>query len=527
VKNASPKITRALISVSDKAGLEALAAALVAQGAEIISSGGTLKYLAERGIAATPIETVTGNPECFGGRMKTLSFPVASAILYRRGHETDEQEATQLNIRAIDLVVCNLYPFESVAKTNPSEDILIENIDIGGPTLIRAAAKNHADVAVLTCPSQYTALIADMAANGGGTSPALRQKLALDAFRHTARYDGMIAAKLEDLWQAEGRTIVITPDSGTPLRYGENPHQSSHVHADPFHAGIAGALPLQGKELSYNNLLDADAAWRSCGDAALVAPPDFPAVVSIIKHLSPCGVAAAKTPLQALEMAWAGDPISSFGGILAFNMPVDADVAAWLADRFVEVIVAPAYSDAALAIFAKKSNLRLLALPVFDGSYKQPMVRSISGGYVVQQEDNGADADFKPATANPFPPAKSALARFGVMTCKHLKSNAIGLFAETETGLSMIGAGMGNPNRLVSMKQAVEKAQENGHESLKDCVLVSDAFFPFADNIGIAAAAGIRYIVQPGGSVKDKDVIQACEEQDIAMAFTGRRHFRH
>jgi len=527
VKNASPKITRALISVSDKTGLDTLAAALVAQGTEIISSGGTLKYLAERGIKATPIEEVTGNPECFGGRMKTLSFPVASAILYRRGHETDEAEAAQLNIRAIDLVVCNLYPFEAVAKTNPTEDVLIENIDIGGPTLIRAAAKNHADVTVITCPSQYAALMADMAANGGGTSPALRQKIALDAFRHTARYDGMIAAKLEDLWQAEGRTIVITPESGTPLRYGENPHQSSHVHADPFHAGIAGALPLQGKELSYNNLLDADAAWRSCGDAALVAPPDFPAVVSIIKHLSPCGVAAAKTPLQALDMAWAGDPVSSFGGILAFNAPVDADIAAWLKDRFVEVIVAPAYTDAALALFAKKPNLRLLALPVFDGSYKQPMVRSISGGYVVQQEDNGADADFKPATANPFPPAKAALARFGVMACKHLKSNAIGLFTETPEGLSMIGAGMGNPNRLVSMKQAVEKAQENGHENLKDCVLVSDAFFPFADNIGIAAAAGIRYIVQPGGSVKDKDVIQACEEQDIAMAFTGRRHFRH
>lgn len=527
MNNASPKIKRALISVSDKEGLDTLAAALVSQGAEIISSGGTLKYLAERGIAATPIEHVTGNPECFGGRMKTLSFPVASAILYRRGHETDEAEAKAQNIHAIDLVVCNLYPFEAVAKTNPTEDVLIENIDIGGPTLIRAAAKNHLDVTVITCPTQYAELMAEMETHRGATTFALRQKLALAAFRHTARYDGMIAAKLEDLWQAEGRTIVITPDSGTPLRYGENPHQSSHVHADPFHAGIAGAAPLQGKELSYNNLLDADAAWRSCGDAALAAPEELPAVVSIIKHLSPCGVAAAKTPIKALEQAWAGDPVSSFGGILAFNMPVDANIAAWLADRFVEVIVAPAFTPDALALFARKPNLRLLALPVYDGSYKQPMLRSISGGYVVQQEDTGADADFKPATANPFPPAKSALARFGVMACKHLKSNAIGLFAETPEGFSMIGAGMGNPNRLVSMKQAVDKARENGHDNLSDTVLVSDAFFPFADNIAIAAAAGIRYIVQPGGSVKDKDVIQACEEQDIAMAFTGRRHFRH
>lgn len=526
-KTASTKIARALVSVSDKSGLDTLAAALMRHGVEIISSGGTLKYLAERGIAATPIEKVTGNPECFGGRMKTLSFPVASAILYRRGHETDEQEAATLGIRAIDLVVCNLYPFESVAKTNPAEDVLIENIDIGGPTLIRAAAKNHTDVTVITDPAQYAALIDEMDAHQGATSFALRQRLALAAFRHTARYDGMIAAKLEDLWQAEGRTIVITPESGTALRYGENPHQSSHVHADPFHAGIAGAEPLQGKELSYNNLLDADAAWRSCGDAALVAPAALPAIVSIIKHLSPCGVAAAATPMQALEMAWAGDPVSSFGGILAFNKAVDADIAAWLQDRFVEVIVAPAYSAEALALFAKKTNLRLLCLPVYDGSYKQPMVRSISGGYVVQQEDTGADADFKPATANPFPADKSALARFGVMACKHLKSNAIGLFSESPVGMSMIGAGMGNPNRLVSMKQAVEKAHENGHADLKDCVLVSDAFFPFADNIGIAAAAGIRYIVQPGGSVKDKDVIKACEEQDISMAFTGRRHFRH
>lgn len=525
--NAALKITRALVSVSDKTGLDKLAAALHAAGVEIISSGGTLKYLAECHIPAIPIEQVTGNPESFGGRMKTISFQVASGILYRRDHAEDVKEAAALGIRPIDLVVCNLYPFEETAKSNPSFDALIENIDIGGPTLIRAAAKNHAHVAVVTDPAQYDAVLADLATLQGSISAALRQKLCLVAFRHTARYDGLIAAKLEDIWDAPEKTIVITPEGAKTLRYGENPHQTSRVHACPFHAGIAGAVPLQGKELSYNNLLDADAAWRSCGDAAAVTTADFPAVVSIIKHLSPCGIAAAQTPLKALQMAWAGDPVSSFGGILCFNKMVDADCAGWLTDKFVEVIVAPGFTPDALAAFAAKPNLRLLAVPVYDGRDMRPMVRSISGGYVVQQEDTGADADFSPVTANPFPPARNTLARFGVMACKHLKSNAIGLFKETAEGFSMIGAGMGNPNRLVSMKQAVEKAAENGHTDLSDALLVSDAFFPFADNIQIAAAAGIRYIVQPGGSVKDKDVIKACEEQDISMAFTGRRHFRH
>lgn len=527
MQDAALKITRALISVSDKAGLDKLGAALHARGVEIISSGGTLKYLADRGIPATPIEKVTGNPESFGGRMKTISFQVASGILFRRDHDGDVQQAQDLGIRPIDLVVCNLYPFESVAKNNPPFDDLIENIDIGGPTLIRAAAKNHAHVGVATDPVQYDALLLDLESMDGHISQSLRKNLCLDAFRHTARYDGLIAAKLEDIWQAPEKSIVIMPQGAKTLRYGENPHQTSRVHADPFHAGIAGTEPLQGKALSYNNLLDADAAWRSCGDAASVAPPQFPAVVSIIKHLSPCGIAAAETPLQALQQAWAGDPVSSFGGILCFNKMVDADIAAWLGDKFVEVIVAPGFTPAALETFASKTNLRLLALPAYNGVDPRPMVRSISGGYVVQQEDTGEDADFSPVTANPFPAARSALARFGVMACKHLKSNAIGLFLETAEGLSMIGAGMGNPNRLVSMKQAVEKAAENGHSNLAEALLVSDAFFPFADNIQIAGAAGIRYIVQPGGSVKDKDVIKACEEQDIAMAFTGRRHFRH
>jgi phosphoribosylaminoimidazolecarboxamide formyltransferase / IMP cyclohydrolase len=521
------EIKRALISVSDKSGLEELAAKLHSRKVEIISSGGTGKFLQEKGIPFTPVEKVTGNPEAFGGRMKTLSFQISSALLFRRGHAEDEKQAKELKIQPIDLVVCNLYPFEATAKKSKDWDEIIENIDIGGPTMIRAAAKNYASVAVVTGPAQYGMVIRDINETGGSIRPETRQKLALEAFRHTAEYDSMIALRMEREWGEEQRTISIAPRTGQALRYGENPHQKSWVHPDPFQPGLAGAVPLQGKELSYNNLLDADAAWRSCGDIAALGVKGYPAAVSIIKHLSPCGLALGKTPLEALETAWAGDPVSSFGGILCFNAEVGEDVAKWLSTKFVEVVVAPSYTEEAKKVFAAKPNLRILELPPYTGQEKALMVRSISGGWVVQQEDEGVDAEFKPATGRPFPLEKADLARFGVMACKHLKSNAIGIFRATDKGYSMVGAGMGNPNRLVSMKQAVDKAHENGVKDLSDAVLVSDAFFPFPDNIGIAAAAGIRYIVQPGGSVKDKEVIAACNDSDIAMTFTGRRHFRH
>ncbi len=523
----TPEIKRALISVSDKDGLLELATKLHSRKVEIISSGGTGKFLQDNGIPFTPIERVTGNPECFGGRMKTLSFQVSSALLFRRENPTDIKEAEKLGIKPIDLVVCNLYPFEEVAKRPHSWDELVENIDIGGPTMIRAAAKNYKSVGVVTNPAQYGAVIRDVNETGGRLRPEMLQTLALEAFRHTAAYDALVAEKMEEEWNAELKTIMLAPKGATTLRYGENPHQKSWVYLDPFRAGLASAVPLQGKELSYNNLLDADAAWRCCGDIASLKLKEFPAAVSIIKHLSPCGVALAKTSLEALELAWAGDTVSSFGGILCLNQEVGVDIANWLQDRFVEVIVAPGYSAEALEKFAKKKNLRLIQLPNYDGQYKAPIVRSISGGWLVQQEDTGIDTEFKPVTGVIFPVEKNNLAKFGVMACKHLKSNAIGIFTATAKGLSMIGAGMGNPNRLISMQQAFEKTQENGHKDLSEAVLVSDAFFPFPDNIGIAAKAKIRYIIQPGGSVKDKDVIQACEDADISMAFTGRRHFRH
>ncbi|MDD9900033.1 MAG: bifunctional phosphoribosylaminoimidazolecarboxamide formyltransferase/IMP cyclohydrolase [Alphaproteobacteria bacterium] len=524
---AEVKIKRALISVSDKSGLDVLAKKLAELGVEIISSGGTGKYLQDIGITYTPIEKVTGNPEAFGGRMKTLSFQVSSALLFRRGHDEDEKQAAELGIAPIDLVVCNLYPFEDVAKKTNDWPELIENIDIGGPTMIRAAAKNHDSVGVVVSPLQYDALIRDLNETGGALRGETRKALALEAFRHTGRYDALIAAKLEEQLGSDTKTLPLFPEGATVLRYGENPHQKSWIYKDPFNPGLAGATPLQGKELSYNNMLDADAAWRVCGDVAALNIEGCPAAVSIIKHLSPCGVAVAKTQIDALKAAWAGDSVSSFGGILCFNQEVGADIAEWLSKQFVEVIVAPSFSADALAAFASKKNLRLIALPLYDGTYKPPVVRSVSGGWLVQEEDTGVDADFKPVTGAAFPPEKSGLARFGVMVSKHLKSNAIGLFMAASGGFSMVGAGMGNPNRLVSMKQAAEKAQENGHKDLSEAVLVSDAFFPFPDNIAVAHSAGIRYIVQPGGSVKDDDVIQACNDSGIAMTFTGRRHFRH
>jgi phosphoribosylaminoimidazolecarboxamide formyltransferase/IMP cyclohydrolase len=527
MSDAPVEVKRALISVSDKTGLDELAAKLHGRKVEIISSGGTGKFLQDKGIPYTPVEKVTGNPEAFGGRMKTISFQIASSLLFRRADAGDVKQAAELGIKPIDLVVCNLYPFEATAKKSKDWAEIVENIDVGGPTMIRAAAKNYAAVGVVTSPAQYGAIIRDINETGGSLRFETRRNLALEAFRHTAEYDALIAARFEQEWGLEQRTLSIPPRTGKALRYGENPHQKSWVHADPFRPGLAGAEPIQGKELSYNNLLDADAAWRACGDVAALGIKGFPAAVSIIKHLSPCGMALGKTPLEALEAAWAGDPVSSFGGILCFNEPVGEDVAKWLGNKFVEVVVAPAFTEPALKTFASKPNLRLLALPPYSGREQALMVRSISGGWVVQQEDEGADAEFKSATGKPFPAEKSDLARFGVMACKHLKSNAIGIFAANDKGYSMIGAGMGNPNRLVSMRQAVEKAHENGHQDLSDTVLVSDAFFPFADNIGVAAKAGIRNIVQPGGSVKDKEVVAACNDANIAMTFTGRRHFRH
>ncbi len=517
-------IRRALISVSDKTGLDILGQALHKCGVEIISTGGTRSYLEERQIPVTPIEDVTGNPEAFGGRMKTISFEIASALLFRRG--ADDAEAETLGIKPIDLVVCNLYPFERTARAGGDEAALVEQIDIGGVTMIRAAAKNYEDVTILTDPAQYTALAEKWTAQAVTDFDA-RKKFALAAFRHTARYDAAIANRFEVLANDALYTPVVTSETAEILRYGENPHQKAWLYKDPLATdGLAQAEPLQGKALSYNNLLDADAAWRAAQDIAGVSAKDSHCAV-IVKHLNPCGIAVSKTSAKdALEQAWAGDPVSSFGGIICLTTPCTEEIAAWLDDKFVEIVIAPVFAEEALGIFARKKNLRILTSPGAEETAPF-MLRSVSGGWLVQQEDFGIEDDFKTVTKTAFGKEQNNVLRFGIAAAKHLRSNAIALVQQNDNGIALIGAGMGNPNRLVSTQQAVEKARENGYNDLSHCVLISDAFFPFADNIEIAGEYGIRHILQPGGSIKDDEVIAACDAQGIAMAFTGSRHFRH
>ena len=528
MNNSLVKIKRAILSVSDKSGLDVLATELINRGVEIISSGGTAKFIINLGFPVTPIEKVTGNPEAFGGRMKTLSFQVASGLLFKRDSLDDLRQAEELGIVPIDLVVCNLYPFEVVAKRGGTLEELVENIDIGGPTMVRAAAKNFTHVTVSTDPREYRELIDALVEFDGATDLALRKKLSLKAFRHTGLYDSLIASELERENNDDGKTFCLSPERASELRYGENPHQKGYVYQWPLGKGLAQAKSIQGKALSYNNLLDADAALRSALDLHLLAKNGpFKSVVTIIKHSNPCGAAMSKTPLDALEMAWAGDPVSSFGSIICFNDEVDREIADWLSNKFVEVVCAPSFSEEAQSIFAKKKNLRLIPLDLDELDVSGYMVRSITGGWVVQEEDQGLDEDYKVVTEIPFDDSKVELAKFGSVVCKHLKSNAIGLFTKTENGFSLVGAGMGNPNRLISVAQAIDKARENGAQDLSDTLLVSDAFFPFADNIEATSKAGIKFIVQPGGSIKDQQLIDACNNTGTAMVFTGRRHFRH
>jgi phosphoribosylaminoimidazolecarboxamide formyltransferase/IMP cyclohydrolase len=521
------KIRRALISVSDKKGLERLGLGLKKLGVEIISSGGTGKFLSEKGIDFTPVETVTGNPEAFSGRMKTLSFQIGSSLLYRRSHSKDILEAAELGIEPIDLVVCNLYPFDEVVKRGGELEELIENIDIGGPTMIRAAAKNHESICTCTNVSQYDLLLEALEDSNGNTDLSMRKNFAMDAFRHTAAYDGMIASVLEKEFGAENRTLVLAAKNSSPLRYGENPHQKGWVYQNNSEDGLAHAKPVQGKAMSYNNLLDADAALRCTSDLHSLCIDEFKYAVTIVKHLNPCGASLGREPLEALQSAWDGDPISAFGSILCFNRPVNLDTANWLSSKFVEVIIAPEFSSDALDVFAKKKNLRLLKSNMLSPKRSEMMVRSISGGFVVQNEDLGVDLEFQSMTDKKFASEHISLAQFGIFVGKHLRSNAIALVKQMDNGLSLIGAGMGNPNRLISLTQATDKARENGHTDLKDAVLISDAFFPFQDTVEAAHSEGILNIVQPGGSIRDEEVITRANELGVTMAFTGRRHFRH
>ena len=517
---------RALLSVSDKNGIIELGKFLVSKDFEIVSSGGTRKVLEEAGIEATDISKVTGNPEAFGGRMKTLSFQVSSALLFRRGHKEDEVQAKQLGIEPIDLVVCNLYPFKEHLHKGAKESELIEFIDIGGPTMIRAAAKNFDGVSVLTNPSQYKLFMDGFKEE---CPLDLRKKFSLEAFRHTAMYDSMIAGALEKEFEDKHLTIGLTTENSKELRYGENPHQKAWVipHSNFIGDSLASVTPIQGKALSYNNYLDADAAWRCNSDLHKLVHKERPSCVTIIKHANPCGAAIATTTREALELAWAGDPISSFGSIIAFNSNVDLLTWEFLSDKFVEVLIAPGFDQDVLEKTAKKKNLRLLELAPGENFQDDYMLKSIHGGFVIQEEDSSFSGDLKPVTQKIMDDKQKETVEFGLRVGKHLKSNAIALVRQNGESFQLIGAGMGNPNRLISLEQSVLKAKENGLEDFSDCVLISDAFFPFKDNIEMANEFGIKNIVQPGGSIKDQEVIDCCDELGISMVFTGRRHFRH
>ena len=522
-------VERALVSVYDKSGLADFARQLAVCGIEIVSTGGTARLLRESGIAVRDVSDLTGWPEMLGGRVKTLHPKVHGGILFRRGDAGDRQQTAEHKIAPIDLVVVNLYPFEATAaKPDLTPEDLIENIDIGGPTMVRSAAKNFESVAVVTDPADYAAVAAEIATHGE-VSLATRLELARKAFALTARYDGKIATELERLSATNG-SIELSQRPVLParlhfaftrrqeLRYGENPHQRAALYtpAESTAWGLSAAQQLQGKELSYNNLVDLEAALALAGEFRK------PAAV-IVKHNNPCGTAEQDTLVEAYAKALACDPISAFGGVMAFNRPLDAATAEEVAKLFVECIAAPGYEPAALERFAAKKNLRLLQLPAVDSAGREAEweLKRISGGILVQEQDRHelAESDLKVVTRRAPTREEIEAMLFGWKVCKHVKSNAIVFARAGQT----VGVGAGQMSRVDSVKIAVMKAQL----PLTGSVVASDAFFPFPDGVEEAAKAGATAVIQPGGSVRDADVINAADRLGLAMVFCGVRHFRH
>jgi phosphoribosylaminoimidazolecarboxamide formyltransferase/IMP cyclohydrolase len=519
-------IRRALLSVSDKTGIVAFAHALAARGAEILSTGGTAEALRAAGVAVTEVSAHTGFPEILDGRVKTLVPQVHGGLLGRRDDPAHLAQMAAHGIAPIDLVAVNLYPFEATAAKGAGFADCVENIDIGGPAMIRSAAKNHAHVVVCTEPAHLQRVAAELAAIGG-TRLALRRALAAEAYARTAAYDAAIAA-----WFAgqEGEALpprlAVAGVRAQPLRYGENPHQKAAFYRDGTHRfGIATARQVQGKELSYNNLNDTDAAFECVAEFAR------PAIV-IVKHANPCGVAEGEELAQAWDAALRCDPVSAFGGIVAANRPLDAAAAERIAGIFTEVVIAPDADDAALAVFARKKNLRLLltgGLP--DPAAPGLAIRSVAGGFLAQSRDAGrVEADtLKVVTQRAPTPAELADLLFAFRVCKHVKSNAI-VYAK---GGATVGIGAGQMSRVDSARIAAWKSAEAARASGSDVplaqgsVVASDAFFPFADGLEAAAAAGATAVIQPGGSVRDAEVIAAADRAGLAMVFTGMRHFRH
>ncbi|HTN10974.1 MAG TPA: bifunctional phosphoribosylaminoimidazolecarboxamide formyltransferase/IMP cyclohydrolase [Acetobacteraceae bacterium] len=518
-------IRRALISVSDKAGLLGFATALAARGVEILSTGGTATALRAAGLAVVEVSDHTGFPEILDGRVKTLVPQIHGGILARRDRPTHLAQLEEHGIAPIDLVVSNLYPFEATLAGGAGFADCVENIDIGGPALTRAAAKNHDFVAIVTEPGQYDAVLAELAAHGG-TSLALRRKLAGEAFARTAAYDAAIAAWLAgERGEAFPARVTLSGSLRQTLRYGENPHQQAAFYVNGDRKGIATARQIQGKELSYNNLNDTDAAFEC------VAEFEQPTVV-ILKHANPCGVASAADLASAWDLALRCDPESAFGGIIAVNRTLDEATAAKVAAIFSEVIIAPDATEAAIAALARKKNLRLLltgGLP--DPAASGMGFRSVAGGFLMQSRDAGrvARGDLKVVTKRQPSQAELDDLIFAFRICKHVKSNAI-IYAKDG---ATVGIGAGQMSRVNSSRIAAWKAEDAAHkaglsQSLAiGSVVASDAFFPFADGLEAAVAAGATAVIQPGGSIRDAEVIAAADKAGVAMVLTGMRHFRH
>jgi len=512
------RIQRALISVSDKTGVVDFAKALAAHGVELLSTGGTAKLLASAGLPVIEVGDYTGFPEMMDGRVKTLHPKVHGGILARRDHPDHVAAMKQHGIPPIDMVVVNLYPFaQTVAKPGCSMEDAIENIDIGGPAMVRAAAKNHAFVAIVTDPADYASLAKKLAASGGKLGFADRYALAAKAFSHTAEYDGMISSWLTA--RDENGAVRAFPDRlnqqfslAQTLRYGENPHQSAafYVERDPAQGTLARFHQLQGKELSYNNIADADAAWECCRTF------DVPVCV-IVKHANPCGVAIAQSPLEAYRRAFLTDPTSAFGGIIAFNEPVDGPTAEAVSKQFVEVVIAPAYEEAAKKVFAAKQNVRLLTIDAAKDLNRLDMKR-IGGGLLVQTTDAFDVSELRFVTKRKPTQAEMNDLVFAFRVAKFVKSNAI-VFCG---GGMTLGVGAGQMSRVDSTRIASIKAKNNGLS-----LAGSDAFFPFRDGLDVIAKAGARAVIQPGGSMRDDEVIAAANEHGMAMVVTGMRHFRH
>jgi phosphoribosylaminoimidazolecarboxamide formyltransferase/IMP cyclohydrolase len=525
------KISRVLLSVSDKTGLVDLALALARHGVELVSTGGTARALREAGLAVKDVAELTGFPEMMDGRVKTLHPKVHGGLLAVRDDPEHAAAMAEHSIGAIDLVVVNLYPFAATVARGAERDEVIENIDIGGPSMVRSAAKNHAYVAIVTDPADYPALVEGLEADGGTTSLAFRKYLAAKAFAATAEYDSTIAQwfAFADQGRMFPQTLPLTMKRGPELRYGENPHQKAALYlpAGPHSRGIAQAEQVQGKDLSYNNYNDADSALELVAEFR----DSGPACV-IVKHANPCGVAASGSLADAYRAALACDSVSAFGGIIAVNRPIDAESAAAMTEIFTEVVIAPDADDEAREIFARKKNLRLLltgALP--DPARGGLALKSIAGGYLLQSRDNGRIGRDKLKVVTKRAPSERELADclFAWTVAKHVKSNAIVYAKDGATA----GIGAGQMNRLESARIAAWKARDAAEKAgwpeprTIGSAVASDAFFPFADGLLAAVEAGATAVIQPGGSIRDEEVIAAADEAGLAMVFTGMRHFRH